>query len=151
MSTTSSSSSSDSPTPSERAHDLLSKASDQLVSRGYPSLTTLAQRPGLTPYPAIATSALCFASAIPALRGGRGWPGYFPSVGFGAIFAGASYVLLHDLDNGTSTATAWGVVYTSLFLRSTIASRRIGPIGLLACVMGTTGVYGVEMWDSFFG
>ncbi|KAJ3004547.1 hypothetical protein HKX48_001169 [Thoreauomyces humboldtii] len=120
----------------------------------YPSLHLLTTRPGVSPYPAAFTSALCFASALAALRGGiassaRGWPGYTPLLGFGAVYAGASHVIGRDLDNGCSTATAWGVVYAVLFARSSLASRKVGPIGLLGCVLATTGVYGNEMWDSY--
>ncbi|KAI8817543.1 uncharacterized protein EV422DRAFT_541094 [Fimicolochytrium jonesii] len=138
-------------TSANPVHLQLLKASDFLVKRGYPPLTDVLVQPGLSPYPAAALSALCVGSAFKALGKGRGWPGYTILLGFGAIFGGSSYILLHDVDNGSSTATAWGVVYTSLFLRSSLASRRVGPIGLLACVMGTTGMYGAEAWDSHFG
>ncbi|KAI9001670.1 hypothetical protein BC832DRAFT_593963 [Gaertneriomyces semiglobifer] len=126
-------------------------ASRFLTQRGYPSLEKAAERPGLTPYPAWAASALCITSAIPSMRGLRGYPGYFPLVCFGAVFAGSGYMMNLDIDNGTSTATAWGVIYTSLFLRSSLTARKPGPIALLAGIVGMTGVYGVETWDSVFG
>ncbi|KAI9106204.1 hypothetical protein DFS34DRAFT_602571 [Phlyctochytrium arcticum] len=126
------------------------KLSATLVKYGLPSVGQFIDRPGSTPYPAALVSTLCFASAIPSLRRARGWPGYFPLIGFGAVFAGASYVLARDPDNGASTTTAWGLVYASLFTRSTLASRRIGPIGLLLTVVGTTGLYGAEMWETYF-
>ncbi|KAJ3153946.1 hypothetical protein HDU89_008813 [Geranomyces variabilis] len=117
-----------------------------------PQLQAFLDRPGTTPYPALLNSSLCFASAFAALRkNNRGWAGYTPLLFFGVVFLGAATVIPRDVDNGASTATAWGVVYSSLFLRSTLASRKIAPIGVLGVVMASTAVYGAETYDSYFG
>ncbi|KAI8922527.1 hypothetical protein DFJ77DRAFT_27750 [Powellomyces hirtus] len=137
--------------PQPSTPSLTSRLTTLLPPSTVSTIETVLAHPGVTPYPALLTSGLCFTSAFAALRGGRGWAGYTPLLGFGAIFLGASHVLTRDVDNGASTATAWGVIYTSLFLRSSLSSRRVAPIGLLAVVMATTGIYGVETYDSYFG
>lgn len=105
---------------------------------------------GSSPYPAAITSALCIISAGKGIQSLPGWPAYFPSLLAGGVFAGASWVISKDSEHGSSIATAWGLAYSSLFLKKSIVSRRPGPILLNLWVLGSTSFYAKEMYESFF-
>ncbi|TPX32687.1 hypothetical protein SmJEL517_g04225 [Synchytrium microbalum] len=101
-----------------------SSISNELQKRGLPALLPL----GSSPYPALASSAICAISTLRVLRGASGYPNLLASAGFTFLFGGCGYVLTQDVNNGQSTAVAWGICYESLFLRQALTSRKPGPI-----------------------
>ncbi|KAI8828966.1 hypothetical protein BJ741DRAFT_624630 [Chytriomyces cf. hyalinus JEL632] len=120
-----------------------------LARRNLPLLPKHADQLGLSPYPAYALSAACFASSIAALRNTPGWAGTVPLVAFAGAFGMSGYATTIDKENGPSMATAWGSVYLFFFGREAIKAMRPGPLLLTAGVAGSTYVYGkefIEMW-----
>ncbi|KAJ3226327.1 hypothetical protein HDU78_010397 [Chytriomyces hyalinus] len=120
-----------------------------LARRNLPQLPKHTDQLGLSPYPAYALSAACFASSIAALRNTPGWAGTVPLVAFAGAFGMSGYATTIDKENGPSMATAWGSVYLFFFGREAIKAMRPGPLLLTAGVAGSTYVYGkefIEMW-----
>ncbi|KAH8092543.1 altered inheritance of mitochondria protein 19 [Cristinia sonorae] len=99
-----------------------------------------------SPWPVWGVSALFLASAVlPAAR----TPAHPPIIlrlGFGAIFAGAGYVLhAGDARNGSGISTAWSLTY--LLLNARKALRRpfaAGPLALTGATVFSSALYGAE-------
>jgi hypothetical protein len=80
-------------------------------------------------------------------------------LGISSVFALSSYSIVHDSNNGPSTATgetfcnsdhfyiAWCVAYLAMFGKSTLQSRQIPPILLTGSVLAAGVVYLREMLD----
>ncbi|OSX59610.1 hypothetical protein POSPLADRAFT_1151133, partial [Postia placenta MAD-698-R-SB12] len=67
-------------------------------------------------------------------------------VGFGAIFAGAGYVVsCGDTRNGSGITTAWSLTYLFLNLRKSLLTAR-HPLSLVltAATLASSTVYGSE-------
>lgn len=104
---------------------------------------------GTSPIPASITSVSCLLSSISGLQNKPGFPNYHASILASALFGGSAYIISQDTENGSSTFTAWGVLYSSLYAYPAFKSRKVGPIALNCLVIGTTVLYGMETIDSF--
>jgi hypothetical protein len=110
----------------------------KITATGWPSLDTFYKTPSMSPYPALATAGLTTVHAIARKN--------LPLMGITAGFLVSGYSLRHDVQNGSSTATAWSVVYLSIF------SKQRKNILLTGVVAGNLINYGREMvdFDSWF-
>ncbi|KAJ3269216.1 hypothetical protein HDV01_001663 [Terramyces sp. JEL0728] len=127
--------------------DWIQEANKILKKYDWPALETTYKTPGISPYPALLLSLQSQLTAISLLRAPV--PSY-PAVGlFGisAVYGLSCYAVKNDIDNGPSTATAWGVVYIASLAKASIQSRRILPIGMTGSVLVATFLYGKEMID----
>ncbi|KAH9977598.1 hypothetical protein BGW80DRAFT_764977 [Lactifluus volemus] len=94
---------------------------------------------------------LCIHNVPPSLRGQTFTPPFVLRMGFGAIFAGAGYVLASgDSRNGSGVATAWSSSYLVLeqfllgFQRSLRLPRSRLSIALSSATAATAVLYGTE-------
>ncbi|KAJ3317928.1 hypothetical protein HDV06_001038 [Boothiomyces sp. JEL0866] len=127
--------------------EYINTANAILKKYDWPALETTFKTPGISPYPALLLSIQAQLTGLSLLR--KPVPGY-PAIGlFGisAVYGLSCYAVKHDIDNGPSTATAWGVVYMASLAKASIASKRILPIGMTASVLVATFIYGKEMID----
>ncbi|KAN0132517.1 hypothetical protein V8E53_009533, partial [Lactarius tabidus] len=127
------------------------------------TMTTEDSNPPKLPYPerrisqssipCLGLSALFFGSALfpPSLRAQTFTPPFVLRAGFGAIFAGAGYVLASgDSRNGSGIVTAWSLSYLVLeqlslgLQRSSRLPRSKLSIALLSATAATTVLYGTE-------
>lgn len=111
---------------------------DFVKQRGLPSIYT---QPGQSPYPALGASILTAAQSTLKPYGFRN----FGLFGISTMYAVSAYSLIVDVENGSSMATAWSVVYLSMFGKNAV--RGIIPGITTAAVTGNLFVYLTEMLD----
>ncbi|KAJ3253314.1 1-phosphatidylinositol 4,5-bisphosphate phosphodiesterase delta-4 [Boothiomyces macroporosus] len=124
------------------------KTVNELLNKyDWPALESTYKTPGISPYPALLVSIQAQLTAVSLLR--KPVPSY-PAIGlFGisAVYGLSCYAVKHDIDNGPSTATAWGVVYLASLAKASFASKRILPLSMTGSVLAITFLYGREMID----
>ncbi|OCH89980.1 hypothetical protein OBBRIDRAFT_630723 [Obba rivulosa] len=108
------------------------------------SLASVVRPWSQSPVPTWALSGLFFATSVIPPR--PGLPPIVHRLGFGAIFAGAGYVLsTGDTRNGSGIATAWSLMYLFLNSRKSLQPPR-HPISLAltAATVASSTIYGSE-------
>lgn len=109
-----------------------------------PSLSTLIQHPGQSPYPVWGISAAFAAGLFARVRYVRGWPHPFIlSTGSVVSFLMGS-LLMSDPVIGSSTIASWSLVWTFFFSKRTNRSYQIGPRLLNYAVLANGALYGYQ-------
>ncbi|EMD40306.1 hypothetical protein CERSUDRAFT_91023 [Gelatoporia subvermispora B] len=108
------------------------------------SLTSIVRPWSQSSTPVWALSSLFFATSVIPPR--PGLPPIVHRLGFGAIFAGAGYVLsTGDTRNGSGISTAWSLIYLFLnFRKSLKAPRHPISLALTAATLASSTIYGSE-------
>lgn len=118
-------------------NDSLKELNEKVIGYGWPSLNTFIDTPGMSPYPIIATGGISSIYAI--------FKKSLPLMGLTGGFLLSGYSLKHDIQNGSSTAVAWSVIYFSYFARKPVLFRSHALLSI--AVLGDLVVYGREMID----
>ncbi len=75
-----------------------------------------------------------------------GYPPVFALVPLTAVYSGIGYILTQDLEAGSSTASAWGLIYLSVFGKGIWQSKRFGPMVSAGYIGLSTLGYLHEFW-----
>ncbi len=81
-----------------------------------------------------------------AARRVRGYPPVLALVPLSLVYGGIGAMLMQDLEAGSSTATAWGLIYLSVFGKKSWMSKRPGPILAAGYIGLSTLGYLHEVW-----
>ncbi|GBE80184.1 Altered inheritance of mitochondria protein 19 homolog [Sparassis crispa] len=110
----------------------------------YPAIEAVIRPYSQYPIPVWSLSALFLASSFVPPR--PFFPPIMHRIGFGAIFAGAGYVLsTGDTRNGSGITTAWSLTYLFFNMRKSLTSNRSAvSLALTGATLASTALYGSE-------